>query len=160
MIRFEKFISFLAKKTNIVAALAVVAMMLLTAADVFLRLLRHPIPGTYEMVGFLGAVAASFSLGYTSLEKGHIAVDFLMQKMPEGTRIFFTGLNSIVAAVFFAVVSWQAVVYALSLQRAGEVSLTLQMPTYPFVLGLAVGCAILTLVLLGEFLLSLKGVER
>ena len=46
------------------------------------------------MVGFLGAVFAAFSLGYTSVHRGHIAVDFLVQKLPARVqslvdRIFF-----------------------------------------------------------------------
>ncbi|HOO72756.1 MAG TPA: TRAP transporter small permease [Spirochaetota bacterium] len=160
MIRFEKIVSALANKANSIAAIAVVVMMVLTVADVILRFFRMPIPGTYETVGLLGAVVISFSLGYTSIEKGHIAVDFLVERLPEGARLAISVANNLIAAVLFAVVSWQSMVYALGLKEAGEVSLTLQLHTYPFVMGIAIGCALLSLVLTGEFFLAIRGVER
>ena len=45
-----------------VAWVAIVVMMLLTCADVVLRYFRKPIPGTYELVCFLGAAAVAFSM--------------------------------------------------------------------------------------------------
>ena len=78
MVRFERFVLYLTHTFNWIAAGAVIAMMLLTSADVILRLFRRPITGAYEIVGLLGAIVISFSLAYTSVEKGHIAVEFLV----------------------------------------------------------------------------------
>ncbi len=49
--------------------------MLLTVADVVLRLLGRPIVGTYELVALGGAVAIGLSLPLTSWVRGHIYVD-------------------------------------------------------------------------------------
>jgi hypothetical protein len=46
----------------------------------------------------------------------------------------------------------QCLVYAADLKGFGEVSMTLQMPIYPFVYGIAAGCGLLTLVLAVRFL--------
>ena len=78
MLRLTKGVARLSRALNTLAGAAIVVMMLLTCADVVFRLLRQPIPGTYEMVGFLGTIVASFALAYTSLEKGHIAVEILV----------------------------------------------------------------------------------
>jgi hypothetical protein len=51
--------------------------------------------------------------------------------------------------------AWQAVLYASSLRGTGEVSLTLQVPLYPFVYGVAIGCGMLCIVLLFRFAGSL-----
>ncbi|MBC8457922.1 MAG: hypothetical protein H8D67_08005, partial [Deltaproteobacteria bacterium] len=78
----------LAKILYWIAGIAIVIMMLLTCVDIILRLgvtAYHkyhwaflspfrPIPGTYELVCFLGAVAVSFAMAHTSVEKGHVAV--------------------------------------------------------------------------------------
>ena len=48
-----------------IAGAAIVAMVLLTCIDVVLRYLRTPIPGTYELVCFFGAVAVAFSMAQT-----------------------------------------------------------------------------------------------
>ena len=75
---FEKISHDLAKKLYWVAGTAIVAMMLLTCADVVLRYFRRPIPGTYELVCFLGAAAVAFAMAYTSVEKGHVSVRFVV----------------------------------------------------------------------------------
>ena len=158
-LRFERFAANLADTVNWVSAAGVAFMMFLTTADVILRFFKSPIPGTYEIVSFTGAVIISFALPYTSVQKGHIAVDFLVMRLPWTVRIIVNAVNAFIAMIFFAVVSWQSVEYAQSLQRSGEVSATLQMPTYPFVYGVAFGTAMLVVVLFVEFFRQLKGAE-
>jgi len=160
MVRFEKLINSLTYKFNWIAVFAVVAMMILTSADVILRLFRHPIPGTYEIVGLLGAVVIAFSLAYTSAEKGHIAVEFLVQKFPRNVQSFIMFVNDLVGAALFGLIAWQSILYASDLKQSGEVSMTIQMPVYPFVYGIAFGCGLLCLVLLTESFKSLKGIEE
>jgi TRAP-type C4-dicarboxylate transport system permease small subunit len=145
--RIEKMNERLASLFNAIAAAAVIGMMALTCVDVLLRFLRHPIPGTYEIVGMLGAVFVSFSLARTTIDNGHIAVDFLVQRFPKRLQHAVEALNSGLCALLFSVVCVQCVQYALDLKASGEVSMTLQMPIYPFVFGLAVGCALLSIVL-------------
>ena len=156
MLRFEKFLLFLAHGFNWVASAAIAAMMCLTTADVVLRLLRRPIPGTYEIVGFLGALAISFSLAYTSVEKGHIAVDLLVEKFSRRVQAGVQACNDFCGTFLFAMIAWQSAVYASNLKQSGEVSLTLQLPLYPFVYGIAVGCSLLCLYLVSTLVRSLK----
>ncbi len=106
---------------NWLSAASLVAMMLLTFIDVLLRIFRYPIPGTYEMVGFLGALVVSFSLAHTSLERGHIAVDFLVSKLPAKAQRIVDRVNSLICAGLFGLISWQSVVYALSSKENGVV---------------------------------------
>ena len=145
--RIDRFVGQLASWFNGIAATAVAAMMILTCLDVILRLFRHPIPGTYEIVSMLSAVFVSFSLARTSVDQGHIAVDFLVQRLPKRLQHTIEAINCVVCALLFSVVSYQCVVYANDLKANGEVSMTLQMPLHPFVIGVAVGSAMLSLVL-------------
>jgi TRAP-type C4-dicarboxylate transport system permease small subunit len=154
MAQLQKGIALVSRGFNVVAGAAVIVMMALTCADVVLRLMRHPIPGTYEVVGFLGTVIISFSLALTSLEKGHIAVDILVERLPQRIQIAIETFISLVGAVLFALVAWQCLFYAMDLKRSGEVSLTLAMPIYPFVHGIALGSGLLCFVLLSECLRS------
>lgn len=141
--RIDYWISTIAAVTNQLAAAAVVGMMLLTTADVVLRFFRCPIPGTYEIVSFLGAIMISFSLAATSINRGHIAVDFLAKKLPAGIAGIIERINTIVCAVMFVLITRYLLVYAADARRVGEVSMTLQIPVYPFIYGIAAGCAIL-----------------
>jgi TRAP-type C4-dicarboxylate transport system permease small subunit len=75
MFRPTKYLTVAGKDFNILACVVVIAMMLLSAADVILRLFGKPIPGTYEWVGFPGTFVVSFVQAFTSMGKGHIAVE-------------------------------------------------------------------------------------
>jgi len=156
MLQIEKLVTILTRKFNWVAAGGIIIMMLLTSADVVLRLFRHPIPGTYDIVCMLGVVVISFSLAYTSAEKGHIAVEFLVQKLPPRVQAGIAVFNNFFATILFALIGWQSIAYASSLKENGEVSLTLQMPLHPFVYGISVGCGLLCLVLTLEMIKSFR----
>ncbi len=137
---------------NALAGAAIVAMMLLTCADVVLRLFRRPVPGTYEIVGFLGTVVIAFAMAYTSLEKGHIAVELLVEKFPRRLQSGIEAAVSLIGAALFGLLTWQSLRYGTDLRQSGEVSVTLTMPIYPFIYGIAAGSGLLTLVLLTDAL--------
>ena len=143
-------------KLNGASAAAVVFIMLLTCADVVMRLFGRPIPGTYELVGYFGALIVAFALAYTSVERGHISVELLVDRLPARPQSLIEGAGHLVSAVLFGLLAWQSRVYAMDLVESGEVSLTLGIPTWPFVFGLAAGCGMLSLVLFLEGLRQLK----
>ncbi|MEW6333860.1 MAG: TRAP transporter small permease [Thermodesulfobacteriota bacterium] len=147
-------VALLGRGFNVLAAIAVVLMMLLTCADVLLRSFRRPIPGTYEIMGFLGTVVIAFALASTSVEKGHIAVELLVARLPRKFRTAVAALASFVGAGLFALICWQSVAYAADLRSSGEVSVTLTLPVYPFIYGIAAGSGLLCLLLSIEGLLS------
>lgn len=153
MTSFEKKISVATRLLNHLAMISVTVMMLLTSADVIMRCFRHPIPGTYEIVGLLGALFVSFSLAHTSMERGHIAVDFVFQRLNTRTQRILEVLNTLISATMFGGIAWYSTLYAEDLRKVGEVSMTLQLPLYPFVYGIALGCAMLSLTLI------IRGVE-
>ncbi len=158
--KINKQVNSVSEILNWLSAASVVVMMLLTCLDVVLRLFRHPIPGTYEMVGFTGAILISFSLAHTSLNRGHIAVDFLVSKLSLKVQNLVDRVNSVICAGLFSLISWQSVFYALDTKNAGEVSMTLQMPIFPFIFGVAAGCGILSIVLILRFILSFSPDEN
>ncbi|HSV97593.1 MAG TPA: TRAP transporter small permease [Spirochaetota bacterium] len=147
MYRIEKILHSAAARINWISMAAVFAMMALTVADVILRFLRMSMPGAYDIVGLLGAVMISFSLAYTSVEKGHIAVEFIVQKLPDKARSVIDAITGLLSTLFFAMATWRLAVYALDFYRSGEVSMTIKMPVYPFVFGMSLGSALLTMVL-------------
>jgi TRAP-type C4-dicarboxylate transport system permease small subunit len=160
MQRLEKIVNSVSGKSNAVAAAAVVLIMMMIVVDVILRQFRMPIPGTYDLVGLLGSLVISFSLGYTSIQKGHIAVEFLFDKLPGRARSVIGAVNELVGALFFIILGWQSFIYAFRLKMSGEVSPTIQVPTYPFVLGIALSCVLLSLILALNFIREARGAVR
>lgn len=161
----HRFVHTLSKGMNGIAACSVFFMMSITCADVILRYFRHPLTGTFELVGLSGAVAVSFALAQTTLERGHIAVDFIVRKLSENTRKWVERVNDAIMAVLFALISWHSFILALSSKASNEGSMTLQVPFYPFIMGISASFGLLFLICLLHFLLSFgsspgsKGIE-
>ncbi|MGA8179099.1 MAG: TRAP transporter small permease [Desulfobacterales bacterium] len=145
---FEKLIHDLSKKMYWIAGAAIVAMMFLTCADVVLRFFRKPIPGTYELVSFLGAVAVSFAMAHTSIEKGHVSVSFVVSHFPTKVQGLIECITSCFGLFLFGFIAWQSIQYANDLHTAHEVSLTLQLPFYPFIYGIGFSAGVVGLLLL------------
>ena len=80
--------------------------------------------------------------------------------MPERYRPFLDIFNELAGCVFFALLAWQCFVYAAALKAAGEVSLTIQIPVYPFVAGIGLNSALLSMYLLLHLVRALKGVMK
>jgi len=147
---FEKISHSMARILYWVAGVAIVVMMLLTCADVVLRYFRKPIPGTYELVCFLGAVAVAFAMAHTSVEKGHVAVSFVVSLFPRRIQGLIESITTSFGLFFFVLIAWQSVIYANDLRLSGEVSLTLELPFYPFVYGISFSAAIVCLILISD----------
>ena len=149
-----------ARKFDLIAAIAVFGMMCLTCSDVILRLFRKPIPGTYEIVSFLGAIAVSFAMGHTTAEKGHVAVSLIVQLFPRRVQRVIESFISLFGIVLFGVIAWQCVLYGMDCQRAGEVSMTLQLPFYPVIYGVAMGAGAVCLVLLADLVNAIDNLRN
>ena len=152
---FERISHGLARNLYWIAGAAIVAMMILTCADVVLRYFRKPIPGTYELVCFLGAAAAAFAMAHTSVEKGHVSVSFLVDLLPHRLKGLVQSITSGFGLFLFALIAWQSLVYANDLRVSGEVSMTLEFPFYPFVYGIGFSAAVVCLILLSELVKNL-----
>ncbi len=160
MNRLETSGNFLARMLFAIAGTAIVAMTLLTCADVVLRLFRLPIPGTYELVSFFSAVSVSFAMAHTCVEKGHIAVSILVQRLPARGQALIDSLTTALSLFLFVLIAWRSILYGENLRQVGEISPTLQLPFYPFVYGVGVSAAVVCLVLLADLQKSLKGVWK
>jgi len=135
-----------------IGGIFLVGMCALTCANIFCRIVWVPIPGTYELMGYSGAVVAAFALGYTQLKRGHVAVDILVNSFAQTVRTRLTLLNCAVCAAFFILAAWQLVKKALTLLATGELTETLRIVYYPFTLAVAVGLAALVLALANRLL--------
>ena len=128
------------------AGLFLLAMIVLTCANISLRLVFKPVPGTFELMGFFGAVTGAFALGYTQMKKTHIAVDVLIDRFSARTCRVLDVVNHSACLAFFILLSWQLFEKAATIGRAGEVTETLGIVYHPFIYAVAGGCAGLALV--------------
>jgi TRAP-type C4-dicarboxylate transport system permease small subunit len=85
----ERISRFLNHLMLVIAGAFMVAMVLLTCSDIFLRLIWVPIRGSVELVGYFSAVVTAFALGYTQMRKGHTSVDVVVNLFPRSSRGFW-----------------------------------------------------------------------
>jgi TRAP-type C4-dicarboxylate transport system permease small subunit len=135
-----------------IAGLFLVAMITITGANIVLRQFGLPIRGTFELMGYFGAVVTALALGYTQVKRGHIAVDIVVLRFSEKTQRILLAVNHLVCLAFFIIVTLQVYKYATTLWETGEVTETLQIVYYPFTYAVALGCLILAFTFLVEFL--------
>jgi TRAP-type C4-dicarboxylate transport system permease small subunit len=155
--RLLRFTLGLSRLANRIAAISLIFMVLITVCDVILRSFRRPIPGTYELVGFAGAVVIGFSLPFTSWEKGHIIVDFVVQKFSQTWKTIINISTRCLGIFFFVLSGIYLIKVGMSLHEVGEVSLTLNIPFYPVTYGLGICCFLQCLVLFCDILKILGG---
>ena len=151
----DKINRFLIRLLTLIGGTFLVAMVLLTCANIFSRNVWVPIKGTFELMGYFGAVVTAFALGYTQFHKGHIAVDVLINTFSDKTRKLLQIVNNGVCSVFFGIAAWQIAVKANTLMNTGEVTETLRIIYYPFTYAVAFGCLVLALVMLTDLLKNL-----
>jgi TRAP-type C4-dicarboxylate transport system permease small subunit len=144
---FLKMVNGISRFFNIIAGISLTFLMLLTITDVILRGFKSPVPGTYEVVAFAGAVVIGFSMPLTSWMRAHIFVDFFILKFSQKGRNIFNIATRCVVIILFFLIGWNLIKYGMDLQKSGEVSLTLQMPFYPVAYGVGVCCFVQCLVL-------------
>ncbi len=136
----------------VIAGVFLTAMVVLTCGNIISRLVWVPIRGTFELMGFFGAITTSFALGYTQIKKGHIAVDVLITKFSTRTLRVLSVINASGCMIFFIIVGWQISEKAGVLKQSGEITETLGIIYYPFTYGVAVGCMVLALVFFVDLL--------
>jgi TRAP-type C4-dicarboxylate transport system permease small subunit len=133
-----------------IAAAALAFLMLLTVADVVLRILGHPIVGTYELVAVSGALAIGLSLPITSWVRGHIYVDSFVARLPRVPRTVLVIATRLLVLGLFFLIGWNLLKYARALRVAGEVTPTLRVPFYPVVIAVGVSCLVECVVMIAD----------
>lgn len=160
MSSFGKGVQKLSYGLNLLAGCFLVGMTALTCADVILRIFRRPILGSYEIVEFMGATAAGFALAYTTLKRGHVSVSILVALFPKRIQTIIYLIVQLVSMGLFALLTWECISYGNDLKSANEVSLTLELPFFPVLYGLAFSAFVVCLVLAVDLWRVLIGKEK
>ncbi|MGD8561871.1 MAG: TRAP transporter small permease [Desulfarculaceae bacterium] len=155
MFVLDKAVQWLDRLLTFIASLALVGMVLLTCGNIVSRLIWLPIKGTFELLGFMGAIVTAFALGYTQRHRMHIAVDVLVDRFSARTRRALNLINALMCTLFFFLVAWRLTVYSNILVEQGELTETLQIIYYPFTYATALGFLVLALIFLMEILRSI-----
>jgi TRAP-type C4-dicarboxylate transport system permease small subunit len=129
-----------------VACASLMMMVLVTSAEVVLRIFRHSLTGAYEIVRIAAAITIAAALPYTTAIKGHVAIEYFFHKLGRRGRGVVDALMRLAGMALFGLLAWGCVDYGNSLRSKGEVSPTLQLPIFwvPYVLALS--CVLVVLI--------------
>ena len=140
----------------LIGQFSLVVMVLLTVTDVFLRyVFNRPILGSYELTEFMMAILVFSSIGYTMAVKRHVVVDLVFTILSQRARDILECITSLIAFILFSIVTWRNVLQAGTAWARNDVTAELFIPISPFILFVAIGIAVLSLVLFVQFIQSL-----
>ncbi len=132
---------------GVLAALALFAIMALTLADVLGRkLLDHSVPGSLELTEILMVVVIFAALPLVSLHGEHVVFDSLDALIPPRLRRAQQGLVDLLCAGALAALAWRMAIKSTNMASYGDVTAQLRLPLGPFVMLMAVLCALTALV--------------
>jgi TRAP-type C4-dicarboxylate transport system permease small subunit len=158
---FESWFYPLSNLLSRVSSVILFLMMALTVADVFLRkVFSKPILGSVEVTEFMMVTVVFFSLAQTEVLNRHVKVDLVMSRLSKRTQGLIDMITRLVCFLLFCGITWSTLIYSGRMRASGEVSQDLWIPVYPFVYIVAVGCALLTLILLVKFFMALINVVK
>jgi len=137
----------ISRSINDIAGVCLIFLMLLTVADVILRLFKRPIMGTYELVSLAGACVFGLAFPFASYTRQHIYVDSFIQKAPGMARNIINVITRCMGMFLFIWIGWNLITYGMDLRNVGEVSTALHLPFYFVAYGIGICCLFECLVL-------------
>lgn len=149
--RLDRAISLVSRAAGSVGASAVVVMMFLTAADVFLRYcFNRPLHAAFELTEYLMVIAIALTLTYCAIMKGHVRAEVLVSLLPQRAQAVIRSIVTVLGLGLFSLITWQSAIQAGVIQASGAYSGVLQVPVYPFVWVLFAGSGLISLVFLRD----------
>ena len=153
---FKRFNEKWAKWFNWVAMFMVAALLSLTVIDIIGSKLRMPIPGGYDITGFILLLVCAFGIAQAEVRGRHIRIDIFLLRFPERIKGVFGVFSNTISAAIIALLVLTSVQYGFYTYNFRVVTLDLLMPHFPFVFVIALGCVPLVLVLIQEIFESIK----
>ncbi len=135
-----------------VAGVGVLAMTLIICADIIMRLAGCSRAGAYDLVRLAGGVTLAAALPLTTALKGHVAIEYFFNKLRRRGRLVVDIMMRLLQIVIFVVAAHASLQYGQRLRSSGEVTPTLQLPTFWLAWVVAGCCALTALVTLYQLL--------
>jgi TRAP-type C4-dicarboxylate transport system permease small subunit len=132
---------------DVIAGVILTFAMCLTVADVIGRAVGHPVLGGYEIVGLSGIIIIGFAIPSTSWTRnGHVYMEFVLDVLPKRSKDVLNVFTRLLCMLFFFFIGLNLFQAGAEFFEAGEGSLQLLIPFFPFAYALGTCCFIECLV--------------
>ena len=148
-----KIIYIITRYLGYIAALVLAAMMILTVVDIVGRFFfNHPIGGVTELTSLMLVVIVGLSLGWCALERGHVKVDLVMDRLPQKAQYVIDNFLLIATFLLFVVITWRTFVETTESESSSSI---LRLPLTPFQwffsIGLLLFCICILIIIIENF---------
>lgn len=117
---------------GVMVAILLMAMMFVTAIDVFGRyLLSRPLPGAFELTEIMLAMIVFIAMPLVCLHRENITVTLITDRLSSRARNLHHAVVSLACGIILAIVSWRLMEHALQLASFGDVTVFLRAPKGP-----------------------------
>lgn len=149
----KRFIHPISKYLGYLSAVLSLCMAAVIILDLILRLgFNRPMSGILEYETFLLVVITFLSLAQTMIKRRHVAIDLVSSRFSPAAKSFLGAVFSIFGAFMFSLMSWRLALRTIDAVENGSAASVTEIPLYPFYFIAALGCALITLVLLEDLL--------
>ena len=137
-----------------------IVMILITVADVLGRkFLNLSVKGSFELGEMLLVLVVFFNLPNTEMQDGNVSIDLLFIRFSQRTQKIVQCVMYILFLVIAILMTWQLFVLASDEWSEGFTTTTLKIPTSPVIFLAAIGCLLLSFVVLVRLILMI-GVRK
>jgi TRAP-type C4-dicarboxylate transport system permease small subunit len=145
------------RKANWFAIVVIMtAMMLLITLDVILRyVLNSPLAWGQEVTGYMLMAIIFMSIGYCWIEKGHIRMELVYERVSGRGRAILDVLAPLVGLFFWGALAYQGWLDVQSAIDLNETGSETGLPVWPFRLVMTHGLILFVLALVGSLLSSM-----
>ena len=119
-----------------------------------MRAVGSPIMGTYEVVGLSLALVIGFAIPKVSLNRQHIYMDFLVDRLSKRNKALMNTFTRILNIFLFVLIGYALFIIGNEYRISGETSPTIMLPFYPMAYGVGICCFIECFVFIFEIVKS------
>lgn len=144
-----------------ISRITLLGIMLFIVINILMRrLFNSPITGSYDLVSLSIVIVVVLALANCAVQKGHIAIDFLVDRFPLWMQKLIDITTNIVCLIFIVLFTYHTAKHAYITAISGDSMLTLKIPHYPFIYIVSFGYLLLSLVLLIDLISLFKDVIK
>jgi TRAP-type C4-dicarboxylate transport system permease small subunit len=140
-----------------IAGVVLAFMIVLTLCDVILRNLGHPITGSMEMIQYGGSIVFGFSIPYATWIGAQVLVDLVTQKLGLKNRKRIKAFTRTIGIIMFLFIAYNFFMYALDVERTGELTASFKIPYYPFCFAISISFLFQSLTIFCDLIKTLQG---
>ncbi|MGB9919434.1 MAG: TRAP transporter small permease [Moorellales bacterium] len=129
--------------------------MAVTVVAILLRFIKIGFPGSYDLTEMFTVAAVGFALFRATLEKGHVTMTLLVERLPRRFQIISERFAWLVTLGVWALVAWAALDIALE-RGLGERTVGVSIPCLPFRVLWLCGLLLLCVAALVNFIESIR----